>query len=63
MKDGLDRTGMKKQIKNGKNCMHWIVQPDVLPGSATFVRVSDRWLNDCYNLNLFTIELLYGDKW
>ena len=27
--------------------MHWNVPPDALPGSATFVRVLDRWLNDC----------------
>ena len=46
MKDDLDRTGMKKWIKNGKNCMHWNVPTDVLPGSAMFVRVLDRWLND-----------------
>ena len=27
--------------------MHWNVAPDALPGSATFVRVLDRWRNDC----------------
>ena len=27
--------------------MHWNVPPDALPGSATFVRVLNRWLNDC----------------
>ena len=27
--------------------MHWNVPPDALPGSATLVRVLDRWLNDC----------------
>ena len=27
--------------------MHWNVAPDALPGSATFVHVLDRWLNDC----------------
>ena len=32
VKDGLDRTGMKK---TAKNCMHWNVTPDTLPGSAT----------------------------
>ena len=45
----LDRTGMKKMDKNGKNCMHWNVarmHPDALPGSVTFVCVLDRWLND-----------------
>jgi hypothetical protein len=26
--------------------MHWNVPPGALPGSATFVRVLDRWLND-----------------
>ena len=26
--------------------MHWNVPPDALPGSTTFVRVLDRWLND-----------------
>ena len=34
--------------KNGKNCMHWNVPPDALPGSATLVRVLDCWLNDWY---------------
>ena len=29
--------------------MHWNVAPDALPGSATFVRVLDRWFNDCTN--------------
>ena len=33
MKDGLDRTGKKNRLKNGKNCMHWNVPPDALPGS------------------------------
>ena len=28
--------------------MHWNVPPDALPGSATLVRVLDRWLNDWY---------------
>ena len=28
--------------------MHWNVPPDALPVSATFVRVLDRWLNDCH---------------
>ena len=27
--------------------MHWNVAPDALPGSATFVRILDRWRNDC----------------
>ena len=27
--------------------MHWNVPPDALPGSATYVRVLDRWLMDC----------------
>ena len=27
--------------------MHWNVVPDALPGSATYVRILDRWLNDC----------------
>ena len=54
MKDDLDRTGKKIDFKkNGKNCMHWNVPPDALPGSATLVRVLDRWLNDCYYLLLF----------
>ena len=44
MKDGLDRTGMKKKIKTAKNCMHWNV---ALPGSARLVHVLDRWPNDC----------------
>ena len=26
--------------------MHWNVPPDALPGSATLVRVLDRWLNN-----------------
>ena len=26
--------------------MHWNVPPDAIPGSATLVRVLDRWLND-----------------
>ena len=43
MKYGLDITS-KKIVKN---CMHWNVPPDALPGSATLVRVLDRWLNDC----------------
>ena len=47
MKDGLDRTGMKKLIKTAKNCMHWNMAPDALSGSARLVRVLDRWLNDC----------------
>ena len=38
VKDGLDRTG-KKNIKNSKNCMHWNVPLDALPGSATFAHV------------------------
>ena len=38
VKDNLDKTE--------KNCMHWNVALDALPGSATFVRVMDRWLND-----------------
>ena len=46
MKDGLDRTGIKKLIKMAKNCMHWNVAPDALPGSARLVRVLDRWPND-----------------
>ena len=44
MKYDLDRTGMKKIDKNGKNCMHWNVAPDALPGSVNLVRVLDRWL-------------------
>ena len=32
--------------KNGKNCMHRDMPPDAFPGSATLVRVLDRWLND-----------------
>ena len=28
--------------------MHWNVALDALPGSATFVRVLDRWCNDCF---------------
>ena len=31
--------------------MHWNVPPDALPGSATFVLVLDRWLNDCIFLS------------
>ena len=38
--------------------MHWNVPPDVLPGSAMFVRVLDRWLNDCLKI-LGHIELCY----
>ena len=52
MKDGLDRTGKKNRLKNGKNFIHWNVPPDALPGSATFVCVLDRWLNDCTMLLL-----------
>ena len=34
--------------------MHWNVALDALPVSATFVRVLDRWLNDCMGkLNYF----------
>ena len=39
MKDNQVR---KIDKKNGKNCMHWNVPPDALPGSATLVRVLDR---------------------
>ena len=40
----LDKTGRKKIDKNGKkHCLHWNVASDVLPGSAKFVRVMDRW--------------------
>ena len=35
VKDGLDRTGIKKLIKTAKNCMHWNVALDALSGSAT----------------------------
>ena len=35
VKDGLDRTGIKKKDKNGKNIMHWNVALDALPGFAT----------------------------
>ena len=35
MKYDLDRTGMKKIDKNGKNCMPRNVAQDALPGSAT----------------------------
>ena len=35
VKDDLDRTDMKKEIKTAKNCLHWNVAPDALPGSAT----------------------------
>ena len=52
MKNGLDRTGKKNRLKNGKNCMHWNVPPDALPGSATLVRILDRWLMDCILLLL-----------
>ena len=45
MKDGLDRIG-KKTGKNGKNCMHWNVPLDALPGTAMLVHVLDCWLND-----------------
>jgi hypothetical protein len=24
VKDGLNRTGKKNRLKNGKNCMHWM---------------------------------------
>ena len=37
--------------------MHWNVAPDALPGSATFVRVLDRWLNDCI------LSLSVEQKW
>ena len=36
MKDDLDKTGMKKQIKMAKNCMHWDVALDALPGLYVF---------------------------
>ena len=26
---------LKNRLKNGKNCMHWNVAPDALPGFAT----------------------------
>ena len=35
VKHDLDRTGMEKIDKNGKNCMHWNVASDALHGSAT----------------------------
>ena len=37
--------------------MHWNVPPDALPGSAMFVRVLDRWLN---NWVLFVPGLSYS---
>ena len=37
---------VRKIDKNGKNCMHWNVASDALPGSVTFTRVLDCWLND-----------------
>ena len=46
VKDGLDRTGMKKIEKNSKNFMHWNVTLDALPGSAKLVCVLDCWLNN-----------------
>ena len=53
MKDGLHSTGKKNRKKTGKNCMHWNVAPDALPGSARLVRVLDHWRNDCLRLCLF----------
>ena len=47
MKCDLDRTDMKKWIKMTKIACIGNVAPDALPGSATLVRVLDRWLNDC----------------
>ena len=43
--------------------MHWNVAPDALPGSAMFVRILDRWLDDCSeqcgenNTSYFGVEL------
>ena len=37
---------LKNRLKNGQNWMHWNVPPDALSGSATYVRVLDRWLMD-----------------
>ena len=45
VKDSLDRTGMKKQIKQ-QQFTHLNVAPDALPGSARLVHVLDHWLND-----------------
>ena len=42
MKYDLDRTGMKKRDKNGKNFMHWNVAPD-----AVDLQQMNRWLNNC----------------
>ena len=39
---------------------HWNMPLDALPGSATFVRVLDRWLNDCWlPETAFFVSLLY----
>ena len=53
MKDGLDRTGKKKDKKRQKlHALECAGTPDALPGPAMFVYVFDRWLNDCTPLFL-----------
>ena len=38
--------------------MHWNVAPDLLPGSAMFVRVMDCWLNGCkeYEFEMYHVK-------
>ena len=50
MKDDLDRTGMKKEIKTAKKLHALECGPDALPGSVRLVRVLDRWRNDWVSL-------------
>ena len=42
---------MDSHVKTGKNCMLLNVAPDALPGSATFVRVLDHWLNQLWAID------------
>ena len=45
--EGWPRKDRYEKIdKHGKNCMHWNVAPDAIPGSARPVRVLDGWLNN-----------------
>ena len=50
MKYDLDRTDMIKI--NGKNCMHWNVAPEALPGSVSIVRI---WTAGLTTVSLATI--------
>ena len=46
--------------------MHWNVAPDALPGSVRFVRVLDRWRNDCgrkvFGKNTYTFWITFSEK-